>query len=398
ATFQPDTNVRIQAELQLKQVTVDNSLYRHFGKAPLTPGKEAIALIGTLEGTQGTLLSSMQIIGSEESELHARQAASIYFKNAIKRHWFEPEVNTPNLRISDSDRETIKSNILQLLVTTPPIVRSQLITVLGVILSNDFPSKYPGYHAQVQALLQSQDPKIVYVGLLALKELTRVYKFKATEREPVDDIIATFFPAIQQIGIGLIGANNAEAAEMLKLIFKCYHHTIQLDLSERLRDNSSLVPWGTLFIQMVEKPVPMEDLPADQEEPEKHPWWKAKRWAYQCLNRIYTRYGNPTALTSDSKYKTFATSFVHNFAPNILTAYLKQVELWVAKQAWLSPRVLCLMGTFFEESVKDKHTWSMIKPHSQTLITHFVFPQLCFSAADEALWVDDPSEYIHSKI
>ncbi|KAF9907671.1 hypothetical protein EC991_010703 [Linnemannia zychae] len=370
ATFQPDPNVRIQAELQLKQA----------------------------EGTQGTILSSMQIIGSADSDPHVRQAASIYFKNAVKRYWFETESTPAHLKISESDKDAIKGNILQLLASAPPVVRTQLLTVLGTILSNDFPAKYPSYLAQVQSLLQSQDPKIVFVGLLALKEVTRVYKFKVSDREPVDEIIATFFPAIQQIGTGLISANNVEAAEMLKIIFKCYHHTIQIDLSERLRDNASLVPWGTLFIQMVEKPVPTEGLPTDLEELEKHPWWKAKRWAYQCLNRLYTRYGNPTALTSESKFKPFANSFIVNFAPNILTAYLKQVELWVAKQAWLSPRVLCLMGNFFEESVKDKHIWSMMKPHSETLIAHFVFPQLCFTPEDEALWVDDPVEYVHAKI
>ncbi|KAG0296044.1 hypothetical protein BGZ96_010335 [Linnemannia gamsii] len=370
ATFQPDPNVRIQAELQLKQ----------------------------LEGTQGALLASMQIIGSEDSVLHVRQAASIYFKNAVKRYWFETESTPAHLKISESDKDAIKGSILQLLSSVPQVVRSQLLTVLGTILSNDFPDKYPSYLPQVQSLLQSQDPKTVFVGLLALKEVTRVYKFKVTEREPVDEIIATFFPAIQQIGAGLISANNVEAAEMLKIIFKCYHHTIQIDLSERLRDNASLVPWGTLFIQMVEKPVPTEGLPTDLEELEKHPWWKAKRWAYQCLNRLYTRYGNPTALTSDSKFKPFANGFIVNFAPNILTAYLKQVELWVAKQAWLSPRVLCLMGNFFEESVKDKHIWSMMKPHSETLIAHFVFPQLCFTSEDESLWVEDPVEYVHANI
>ncbi|KAF9544191.1 hypothetical protein EC957_012332 [Mortierella hygrophila] len=370
ATFQPDPNVRIQAELQLKQ----------------------------LEGTQGALLASMQIIGSEDSVIHVRQAASIYFKNAVKRYWFETESTPAHLKISESDKDAIKASILQLLASAPQIVRTQLLTVLGTILSNDFPAKYPGYLTQVQSLLQSQDPKIVFVGLLALKEVTRVYKFKVSDREPVDEIIATFFPAIQQIGTGLVSANNVEAAEMLKIIFKCYHHTIQIDLSERLRDNASLVPWGTLFIQMVEKSVPTEGLPTDLEELEKHPWWKAKRWAYQCLNRLYTRYGNPTALTSESKFKPFANSFIVNFAPNILTAYLKQVELWVAKQAWLSPRVLCLMGNFFEESVKDKHIWSMMKPHSETLITHFVFPQLCFTSEDETLWVDDPVEYVHAKI
>ncbi|KAF9202029.1 hypothetical protein BGZ49_007782 [Haplosporangium sp. Z 27] len=370
ATFQPDPNVRIQAELKLKQ----------------------------LEGTQGILLHSMQIIGSEESEVHVRQAASIYFKNAVRRYWFEAEGTAAHLKIPESDKETIKSNILQLLASSPVVVRTQLITVLGTILSNDFPEKYPGYLSTVQTLLQSQDPKIVYVGLIALKEVLRVYKFKVEGREPVDEIIATFFPAIQQIGAGLISANNVEAAEMLKIVFKCYHYTIQLDLSERLRDNASLIPWGTLFLQMIEKPVPTEGLPTEPEELEKHPWWKAKRWAYQCLNRLYTRYGNPAELVSDSKFMPFAKAFVTNFAPNILNAYLKQVELWVSKQAWLSPRVLCLIGNFFEECVKDKQIWALMKPHSETLITHFVFPQLCFTEADETLWVDDAVEYVHAKV
>ncbi|KAF9586016.1 hypothetical protein BGW38_010410 [Lunasporangiospora selenospora] len=370
ATLQPDTNVRIAAELKLKE----------------------------LESSQGTLLQSMQIIGSDESELHVRQAASIYFKNAIRRYWFEMETTPAHLKISDGDKDAIKSNILQLIAAAPAVVRTQLVTVLGVILSNDFPTKFPGYLAQVQTLLQSQDPKIVFVGLLGLKEVLRVYKFKIEDREPLDEIIANFFPAIQQIGAGLITANNVEAAEMLKIIFKCYHYTIQVDLSSRQMDSASLIPWGTLFIQMVEKTIPAEGLPTDPEELEKHPWWKAKRWAFQCLNRLYTRYGNPTALTSNSKFKAFAKAFTANFAPNILTSYLKQVELWVAKQSWLSPRVLCLIGNFFEESVKDKSIWAIIKPHSETLISHFVFPQLCFTADNEALWVDDPVEYVHSRI
>ncbi|KAF9586050.1 hypothetical protein BGW38_010110 [Lunasporangiospora selenospora] len=371
ATVQPDPNVRIQAELQLKQ----------------------------LEGTPGVLGVAMQIIGSPESEPHIRQAASIYLKNAVKRYWYEGESTPSHLVISDADKDVIKERIIQLIVMAPTLVRTQLITVLGIILSNDFPSNYAGFLPQVQSLLQSQDPQAIYVGLLAIKEVTRVYKFKATGRTPMDEVIVTFFPAIQQIGVGLIASDNVEAAEMLKIIFKCYYNAIQLDLSERLMDSNLLVPWGTLFIQMVEKPVKVEGASPDSgKELGKHPWWKAKRWAYQCLNRLYTRYGNPTALTTNSKFKQFALGFAQNFAPNILSAYLKQIELWVAKQAWLSPRALSLIGTFFEESVKDKHTWSMMKAHSETLITHFVFPQLCFTASDESLWIDDPVEYVHSKI
>ncbi|KAG0286824.1 hypothetical protein BGZ98_004942 [Dissophora globulifera] len=95
ATFQPDPNVRIQAELRLKE----------------------------LEGTPGTLVQFMQIIGADESEVHVRQAASIYFKNAIKRYWFEAEGAPAHLKISEADKDAIKANILQLLASAPTVVR-----------------------------------------------------------------------------------------------------------------------------------------------------------------------------------------------------------------------------------------------------------------------------------
>jgi hypothetical protein len=49
-------------------------------------------------------------------------------------------------------------------------------------------------------------------------------------------------------------------------------------------------------------------------------------------------------------------------------------------------------------SIKHKATWQIIKPHTETLVAHFIFPQLCFSAEDEELWNDDPVEYVHKKV
>lgn len=71
--------------------------------------------------------------------------------------------------------------------------RSQLITVLGVIIANDFPTQYPALPGQIQALLQAQDPKVVHVGLLALKELTRAYKYVEHLPPPV---LVWLFPGI----------------------------------------------------------------------------------------------------------------------------------------------------------------------------------------------------------
>lgn len=50
-------------------------------------------------------------------------AASIYFKNAVKRYWYENESTPAHLKIAEADKDTIKANILQLLASTPTIVR-----------------------------------------------------------------------------------------------------------------------------------------------------------------------------------------------------------------------------------------------------------------------------------
>jgi len=49
--------------------------------------------------------------------------ASIYFKNAIRRYWFETESTPAHLKISESDKDAIKVSIIQLLASSPPVIR-----------------------------------------------------------------------------------------------------------------------------------------------------------------------------------------------------------------------------------------------------------------------------------
>lgn len=114
------------------------------------------------------------------------------------------------------------------------------------------------------------------------------------------------------------------------------------------------------------------------------------------------------------KYKSFADHFVVSFAPQILTIYLEQARRYVAQETWLSKRALYYLGQFFSEwcvgflplsnplslppsySVKPKSTWSLLKPHFETLVSAFAFPQLCFTAEKQELWRDDTNEYLRS--
>jgi hypothetical protein len=51
-----------------------------------------------------------------------------------------------------------------------------------------------------------------------------------------------------------------------------------------------MVGWCSLFLNTVSKEPPPSALPEDVDEREKNHWWKAKKWAYANLNRLFTRY------------------------------------------------------------------------------------------------------------
>ncbi|KAJ7024481.1 armadillo-type protein [Mycena alexandri] len=145
----------------------------------------------------------------------------------------------------------------------------------------------------------------------------------------------------------------------------------------------------------------------------------AKKWAYGVLGRLFHRcisrpsqthalplFGNPSQLPSamQADYGNFAAHFVAVFAPEILVIYLRQVELYVAGQAWLSKKCQYQIFTFFTECIKPKSTWTLLKPHAQTLVETLrrdsagVFPQLSFNAARQQLWESDPVDYVRVSV
>ena len=51
-----------------------------------------------------------------------------------------------------------------------------------------------------------------------------------------------------------------------------------------------MVGWCTLFIRVVGKDAPPSALPEDLDERESNHWWKAKKWSYANMNRLFVRY------------------------------------------------------------------------------------------------------------
>ena len=54
--------------------------------------------------------------------------------------------------------------------------------------------------------------------------------------------------------------------------------------------HENMVGWCTLFLTIVGKEAEGNVLEEDVDERERNHWWKAKKWAYANLNRLFVRY------------------------------------------------------------------------------------------------------------
>ncbi|KAM3083854.1 Nonsense-mediated mRNA decay protein 5 [Clarireedia jacksonii] len=330
----------------------------------------------TAEEHQGFADALLDILQAEQDPA-VRLSTVVYLKNRVTRAWLPSE--TQNKPMADDEKARFRERLLPFIASSPPQIRQQLVPVLQKILHYDFPERWPSFINMTVQLLNANDAASIFAGLQCLLAICRVFRFKSGEnRADFDAIVLATFPRLLTIGQGLVDEMSEEAGEMLHIVLKAYKH-------------------ATFTIA---KAVPPTALPDDLAEREANHWWKAKKWSYFNLNRLFVRYGNPASLSKGNgdDYTAFAKNFTANFAPEILKGYLAQIEKWVAKTTWLSRPCLSYTLVFLDECVKPKQMWNHLKPHLDSLVTHFLFPVMCLSPEDVEKFETDPEEYLHHKL
>ena len=66
-------------------------------------------------------------------------------------------------------------------------------------------------------------------------------------------------------------------------------HFMQLEIPKQLFDPNVFNAWMVLFLNLLERPVPVEGQPSDPDARKSWGWWKVKKWIAHILNRLYTR-------------------------------------------------------------------------------------------------------------
>uniref|UniRef100_A0A4W3GXB4 Importin 8 n=1 Tax=Callorhinchus milii TaxID=7868 RepID=A0A4W3GXB4_CALMI len=366
-----DPNLRIAAENEL------NQSYKIINFAP-------------------TLL---QIIVSDQVEFPVRQAAAIYMKNMVTQYWPDREAPPGEamlpFNIHENDRQQIRDNIVEGIIHSPDLIRSQLAVCLRIIIKYDFPGRWTTVVDKIGYFLQTANSGSWLGSLLCLYQLVRTYEFKkAEERDPLIAAMQIFLPRIQQHIVQLLPDASHYSVLIQKQILKIFYALVQYTLPLQLVNKQTMTQWMEVFRLIIDRDVPPETLQVDEDDRPELVWWKCKKWALHIVVRLFERYGSPGNVTKE--YIEFSEFFFQTYAVGIQQVLLNLVAHFRHKQ-YVTPRVLQQALNYLNQGVGHSLTWKQMKPHIQSISEEVIFPLMCYKDEDEELWQEDPYEYIRMK-
>ncbi|CAN1251411.1 Importin beta-like SAD2 [Linum perenne] len=352
--------------------------------------KAAEQSLDQLQYTPQHLVRLLQIIVDNNCDMAVRQFATIHFKNFIAKNWSPLDSDEPS-KIASSDKDVVRDHILVFVAQVPPLLRVQLGECLKTIIHADYPEQWPRLLDWIKHNLQDQQ---VYGSLFVLRILSRKYEFKSDEeRVPVNRIVDETFPHLLNIFTRLVQIANPslEVADLIKLICKIFWSSIYLEIPKQLYDPNVFNAWMLLFLNVLERPVPVEGQPVDPEIRKSWGWWKVKKWTVHILNRLYTRFGDLRLQNPETK--AFAQMFQKNYAGKILECHLNLLNV-IRVGGYLPDRVTNLILQYLSNSISKNTMYSLLQPRLDVLLFEIVFPLMCFNDNDQKLWDEDPHEYV----
>ncbi|KAG2658417.1 hypothetical protein PVAP13_1KG222700 [Panicum virgatum] len=353
--------------------------------------KAAEASLNQFQYTPQHLVRLLQIIVDGSCDMAVRQVASIHFKNFIAKNW-SPNDPDESPKVLESDKAMVRENILGFIVQVPPLLRAQLGESIKTIIHSDYPEQWPSLLHWVTHNLELQNQ--IFGALYVLRVLARKYEFKSEdERIPLYHIVEETFPRLLSIFSKLVQIVNPpiEVADLIKLICKIFWSSIYLEIPKQLFDPNVFNAWMVLFINLLERPVPVEGQPIDPEIRKSWGWWKVKKWTIHILNRLYTRFGDLKLQKLESK--AFAQMFQKTYAGKILACHMQLLNA-IRTGDYLPDRVINLVLQYLTNSVTKNSMYQMMQPQIDILLFEIIFPLMCFNDKDQNLWDEDPHEYV----
>lgn len=346
--------------------------------------KQAEDYLESVEGTQNYAIVLLQIAESDAAESHIRLAASITFKNFVKRNWrvVEGKAN----KIVEIDRELVKKHIVNLMLKAPESIQRQLSDAITIIGREDFPQKWAGLIEEMVERFKSGDFHAINGVLRTAHSLTKRYRheFKSQDLWTEIKIVLDGFAAplsdllLSTMQITSANTGNKEALTILfnslLLICKIFYNLTYQELPDHFADDN-LKPWMENLHSLLVTDNKLLDTDSDEEA---GPLELIKSQICSIAGMLAQKY--------DEDFTPYLANFVQSVWNLLISTDMKP------KHDLLVSTAIEFLASVIERP-SYKHLFedqSMLSNICQNVI----IPNTQFRDSDEELFEDNPEEYI----
>lgn len=327
------------------------------------------------------------VASSDAADAAVRQAAAVHFKNIVKKGWdVNAEDGTQGIVISPSDRNMIKSHLVELMCTVPPKIQAQCSEAISLIANVDFPSKWDNLLPELVQKFNSPDPAIVQGVLLTANSILKRFRYVQRSDALYKDILyvlerlqAPLLTLFKTTGNAVEALSN-DAAQLkprlaaLRSMCRIFYSLNWQDLPEYFEDHMG--EWMAEFAKYLRYQNPL--LVDNDEEMEPSPVDKLQAAIVENLN-LYANKDEEPFLPFLPEF----TTLVWNLLMNV-SAMPKHDTLATTSIRFLSS----LVGKLMHKNLfKENGTLRQI-------IAKIVIPNLMIREVDEERFEDDPQEFI----
>lgn len=334
----------------------------------------------------------LQLISNGNTNIAVRQAAAVFYKNTVKTAWDEskdPE-ERKNIVISLQDRNTIKTNLVELMCTVPPQIQAQISEAISIIAEVDYPEKWDGLLPNLIGKFDSNDTNVVNGVLMTADSIFRRFRHVQRSDELYRVIIYTL-TKIQEPLLKLLMRTGTQAdalsndpvnlkpkMETLRLVASILYSLVFQDLPEFYEDNMSHLMGVLNKYLQYNNPVLIDD----SEDDEPGPIDKLQSAIIDILKLFVERDEEP--------FQPFLPEFT-TLVWNLLiskTTLPKHDQVVVTSMKFLS----MLVGRPISSHL-FKETSTL-----QQIVANIVIPNMTIRESDEENFEDNPQEYIMTEL
>lgn len=337
---------------------------------------------------EGHPLVVLHIVASDSAaDAAVRQAAAVHFKNIVKKGWDEhAEHGTEGIIISPTDRNLIKSHLVELMCTVPPQIQAQCSEAIALIAKVDFPKNWDNLLPELIHRFNSPDPNIVSGVLVTANSILRRFRYVQRSDELYGDILyvlqklqAPLLTLFIQTGKAVEACPNDPAQlrprfASLRSISRIFYSLNWQDLPEYFEDH--MKEWMEEFGKYLQYQNPV--LTDADEEDEPSPIDVLQAAIVENLNLYANKDEEPFI-----PYLPQFTSLVWNLLMS-LTAQPKHDTLATTSIRFLSSLVGKLMHKNLFSSTDTL----------RNITSKIVIPNLMIREVDEEKFEDDPHDFI----